>query len=456
LEIPLSAWPAHQAHGDILGPCPPVNPGNGNQGGNGNSGNNGNQGGNNNQGGGQNEQKITICHYPPGNNGNPQTLEIPLSAWPAHQANGAILGPCPPVNPGNGNQGGNGNSGNNGNQGGNNNQGGSGGNQSGNTTGQNSGCLPTVSSNFTPNSITAIVSSTKDLSNVVLKFCDNTTQKFEGLSGLTGTFSGTGANAGKCISGVWIKSGCNQSNDGPGYGEFIANNTMAATCCVTDNGSTGCLPTVSASFDPTAMSVTVLSSKDLSNVVLKFCDNTTQKYEGLSGYSGTFMGSGQHAGKCIVGVWIKSGCNQSSDGPGYGEYVSNNTVPTNCCVQGSTGLQGTSDDNGTNQNGGSSGTNGTSNGQNGSSGGGTGNNGNAGSGGGGNGKPNTGGGSGGGNRAPKPAGTTGQPGSKPVNTPKEENKETPQKTEEEEKNGGGNRSPRPSEPNRSGEGRGGK
>ena len=135
LEIPLSAWPAHQAHGDILGPCPPTSPGNngnqggGNQDGNGNSGNNGNQGGgNNDQGGGQAEQKITICHYPPGNNGNPQTLEIPLSAWPAHQAHGDILGPCPPTSPGNngnqggGNQGGNGNSGNNGNQGGNNNQ----------------------------------------------------------------------------------------------------------------------------------------------------------------------------------------------------------------------------------------------------------------------------------------------------------------------------------------------
>jgi hypothetical protein len=114
LEIPLSAWPAHQAHGDILGPCPPTSPGNngnqggGNQGGNGNSGNNGNQGGgNNDQGVGQAEQKITICHYPPGNRDNPQTIEIPLSAWPAHQGHGDVLGPCPPTNPGNnGNPGG--------------------------------------------------------------------------------------------------------------------------------------------------------------------------------------------------------------------------------------------------------------------------------------------------------------------------------------------------------------
>ena len=63
------------------------------------------------------EQKITICHYPPGNNGNPQTLEIPLSAWPAHQAHGDVLGPCPESNPDN--QGGDGNQDNNNNGGGN-------------------------------------------------------------------------------------------------------------------------------------------------------------------------------------------------------------------------------------------------------------------------------------------------------------------------------------------------
>ena len=72
IEIPLSAWTAHQAHGDNLGPCPvveePIV-----------------------------EEKITICHRPPGNPTNTQVLEIPLSAWPAHQAHGDVLGPCPVV-----------------------------------------------------------------------------------------------------------------------------------------------------------------------------------------------------------------------------------------------------------------------------------------------------------------------------------------------------------------------
>ena len=33
----------------------------------------------------------------------------------------------------------------------------------------------------------------------------------------------------------------------------------------------------------------------------------------------TFAGIGEHAGKEIVGIWVKSGCNASGDGPGYGE-----------------------------------------------------------------------------------------------------------------------------------------
>lgn len=66
------------------------------------------------------------------------------------------------------------------------------------------------------------VESSKDISNIVLEFCDGTTQRFEGLSGLTGTFSGTGDNEGKILKGIWVKSGDNKSGDGPGYGEYFA------------------------------------------------------------------------------------------------------------------------------------------------------------------------------------------------------------------------------------------
>lgn len=37
---------------------------------------------------------ITICHIPPGNPSNPQTITISVNAWPAHQAHGDYVGTC--------------------------------------------------------------------------------------------------------------------------------------------------------------------------------------------------------------------------------------------------------------------------------------------------------------------------------------------------------------------------
>jgi len=107
-------------------------------------------------------------------------------------------------------------------------------NNGGNNGGGN--CLPVVSANFSADGKTVTAISTKDLSNVVLKYCDGVHQKFEGLSGFSANFSGTGLNTNKIIEGVWIKSGCNNSGDGPGYGTFVANatpnvcNPLPATC----------------------------------------------------------------------------------------------------------------------------------------------------------------------------------------------------------------------------------
>jgi len=81
ITIPMSAWPAHQAHGDSKGACPVVTPTVSTGGGTGNNNPDPNK-------------KITICHIPPGNNSNPQTIEIPESAWPAHQAHGDTKGAC--------------------------------------------------------------------------------------------------------------------------------------------------------------------------------------------------------------------------------------------------------------------------------------------------------------------------------------------------------------------------
>jgi hypothetical protein len=65
--------------------------------------------------------------------------------------------------------------------------------------------------------------------------------------------------------------------------------------------------------------IEVDTCKDLSNVVIEFADGSLQRFEGLSGHSNSFTGTGENAGKEIAGVWVKSGNNASGDGPGYGE-----------------------------------------------------------------------------------------------------------------------------------------
>jgi len=143
-----------------------------------------------------------------------------LQAQPGRNNNNNRGGSCNgPQNGGGGNHGDGGNHG--------------GGNHGG---GGNSNCMPVVSASFSADDLSVTATSTKDLSNVVLEFCDETTQKFNCVNGKSKTFSGTGSNAGKLIQGVWIKSGCNSSNDGPGYGEYVPNpdefvcNPVAPSC----------------------------------------------------------------------------------------------------------------------------------------------------------------------------------------------------------------------------------
>lgn len=46
---------------------------------------------------GKNKDKIIICHIPPGNPGNPQTIEVSLNSLPAHLAHGDCIGECQSV-----------------------------------------------------------------------------------------------------------------------------------------------------------------------------------------------------------------------------------------------------------------------------------------------------------------------------------------------------------------------
>jgi hypothetical protein len=42
-----------------------------------------------------NGDKVAVCHIPPGNTGNPQTIWVSESAVPAHLAHSDTLGSCP-------------------------------------------------------------------------------------------------------------------------------------------------------------------------------------------------------------------------------------------------------------------------------------------------------------------------------------------------------------------------
>lgn len=96
-----------------------------------------------------------------------------------------------------------------------------------------------------------------------------------------------------------------------------------------------CEPQIWVKFLEYERKVYVESSKNLSNVVVQYSDGTTQKYDNLSGKTGVF-GSGA---KTITRVWVKSGCNDSGDGPGYGERFEASWTNDNTRIKQWFGLQ---------------------------------------------------------------------------------------------------------------------
>ena len=80
-----------------------------------------------------------------------------------------------------------------------------------------SGTIPHIEVTYKRSSVSVV--STSNLTQVRLQFSGNSTQTFTGLSGKTGTFSGTGGNASKVITACWVKSGTNGSLSAGNAGE---------------------------------------------------------------------------------------------------------------------------------------------------------------------------------------------------------------------------------------------
>jgi len=74
-------------------------------------------------------------------------------------------------------------------------------------------------------------------------------------------------------------------------------------------GSISCEPNLIAEFGGDHRSVTANSSMSIDSVTLKFCDDTTQLFGGLSGQSVSLWGTDANDMKRIKSVQITSGCN---------------------------------------------------------------------------------------------------------------------------------------------------
>ncbi|MCC9607240.1 pilus assembly protein TadG-related protein [Blastopirellula sp. JC732] len=94
----------------------------------------------------------------------------------------------------------------------------------------------------------------------------------------------------------------------------------------------GCMPQIKVTFKGTE--IYAESTKDLSNVVLEFDDGYRYKFDDLhQGTTGTFAGVGSYSGRVITKCWVKSGCNEASDGSGYGELFADTNAAVKTAFQ---------------------------------------------------------------------------------------------------------------------------
>lgn len=165
----------------------------------------------------------------------------------------------------------------------------------------------TASNTFKNTQIT--LSSNKPYQSVKLTFTNNNTQTFSGLSVSSGTYQGSSSNNGKSIYKV----------------ELNSTNSVTDTTEPDTQLKNGLSPTSSNHAQIKVYfkgsTCTVTSTKSISNVVLRFSDNTDQML--TSGLSGTLKGSGNNDGKWIKQVYVRSGTRTSSDGTNYGEKITN-------------------------------------------------------------------------------------------------------------------------------------
>lgn len=90
-----------------------------------------------------------------------------------------------------------------------------------------------------------------------------------------------------------------------------------------------CVPNITINYSNEDKLVEITSNLPLDGVAMKFHDNTVQATGDLAGNTVQLRGTGINTGKCIIGVWVQSGCNyEGNDDPG--QFYQNDTYAGIC------------------------------------------------------------------------------------------------------------------------------
>lgn len=114
-----------------------------------------------------------------------------------------------------------------------------------------------------------------------------------------------------------ISLGLKAASPNPGGGEIDANPDV------------NCIPTIQTTFTPDHKTANVNSDKEINKVQLQFSDGTSQIINQINGNTGAFQGTNANSEKCIVGIWIDSGCNTKGKNS-QGEYFENYDYDGSC------------------------------------------------------------------------------------------------------------------------------
>ncbi len=132
------------------------------------------------------------------------------------------------------------------------------------------------------------VTSQHSLKKVKLNFASNGGNQTITTSGTTGTYKGSGNNAGKNLDSVEVTASVPEQVPQP--------------ASVTQTGS----PNVSSTFAGERKSVSLSTTSNWSGVELRFTNNSTQSFTSTA-KSGTFSGSGSNNNRAIASVRVKFG-----------------------------------------------------------------------------------------------------------------------------------------------------